>query len=116
MDLDDYDCQHCGACCISDYDAEDYVHVTNEEAEDFWERKLGKLLHEERTFGGSPMLSMRTKHDRTGNCRCIALRGTIGKKVHCSVYDIRPSVCRGFTPGSNVCDYARQIAFGVSLK
>ena len=115
VDLDNYDCQNCGACCVSDFDAPDYVHVSNEEAEPFWERDLGKLLYEERTYG-APAMSMRTREDECGNCRCIALSGTVGKDVSCSVYDIRPNVCRNFEPGTDVCDYARQLAFGVSKR
>lgn len=115
VDPDDYDCTKCGACCVSDFDSVDYVGITMEEAEEFWERDLGRLLYEERKFG-TPMLSMRTKPDPVGNCRCIALDGDVGKRVTCSVYDIRPSACRNFEPGTAVCDYARKLTFGVSLR
>ena len=115
IDIDDYDCQRCGACCVSDFESVDYVHVSLEEAEAFWEQDLGNLLYEERTYG-SPALSLRTASDSCGNCRCIALAGTVGKSVSCSVYEIRPKVCRSFEPGTDVCDYARQIAFGVSRR
>ncbi|HOK94865.1 MAG TPA: YkgJ family cysteine cluster protein [Anaerohalosphaeraceae bacterium] len=30
------------------------------------------------------------------NPRCIALLGEVGKSVRCSIYDLRPSVCREF--------------------
>ena len=30
------------------------------------------------------------------NPRCIALLGDIGKEVHCSIYNERPSPCRDF--------------------
>lgn len=30
--------------------------------------------------------------------RCLALRGDIGKAVHCSIYPLRPSPCRAFEP------------------
>jgi len=115
IDPDNYDCVKCGACCVSDYDAPDYAHVSTEEAEEFWTRDLDSLLYEERTYG-APALSMKTRYDPQGNCRCAALSGTVGKQVSCSVYDIRPNVCRRFEAGSSVCDSARKAAFGLSLK
>ena len=45
--------------------------------------------------------------------RCIALMGIIGKKVHCSIYQQRASVCRDFPPSWEMgihnerCDKAR---------
>ena len=45
--------------------------------------------------------------------RCIALMGIIGKKVHCSIYTQRASVCRDFPPSwengihNERCDKAR---------
>lgn len=51
--------------------------------------------------------------------RCIALRGTPGKKVRCVIYERRPSVCRDFEPSWKAetpnprCDRARA-AFGLA--
>lgn len=39
--------------------------------------------------------------------RCTALRGTVGERVGCSIYDRRPAVCRQFEPGSEGCLEAR---------
>lgn len=45
--------------------------------------------------------------------RCIALRGTIGERVYCSIYDLRASVCREFPVSwelgvpNDRCDKAR---------
>ncbi|MFZ1956590.1 MAG: YkgJ family cysteine cluster protein [Desulfobacterales bacterium] len=47
--------------------------------------------------------------------RCIALMGIIGKKVHCSIYERRASVCREFEPSwqegasNEKCDKARAL-------
>lgn len=30
--------------------------------------------------------------------RCVALRGTPGRRVACGIYERRPSVCRNFQP------------------
>jgi uncharacterized protein len=79
-------CMHCGACCIS-YRASFYWA----EADDA-------------TEGGVPVrMTVRVDAFRRAmrkgrNRRCIALRGTPGRKVYCMIYDRRPSVCRGFAP------------------
>ena len=50
--------------------------------------------------------------------RCLALMGIIGKKVHCSIYEHRASVCRDFPPSwengthNERCDRAR-LAWGL---
>jgi Fe-S-cluster containining protein len=45
---------------------------------------------------------------------CPFLEGCIGQKVHCTVYDQRPQVCRQFEAGSEVCLLAREILGGLS--
>lgn len=115
IDPDNYDCTRCGACCVSDFDAVDYVHISTEDAEPLYADDLEHLIYVERKFGAQ-QLSMKTAYDSRGNCRCIALDGKVGEEVSCSIYDIRPSVCRKFQPGTDVCDYARQLAFGLSPK
>ena len=45
---------------------------------------------------------------KTLNHRCVALTGTVGVSVGCSIYDHRPSACRAFTPGSPLCLEARK--------
>ncbi|HET7609208.1 MAG TPA: YkgJ family cysteine cluster protein [Gammaproteobacteria bacterium] len=45
--------------------------------------------------------------------RCVALRGTIGKNVHCAIHALRPSPCREFQASwvdglhNERCDRAR---------
>ena len=45
--------------------------------------------------------------------RCIALQGTIGQQVHCSIHPLRASVCRDFDASwaqgehNEACDRAR---------
>jgi len=47
--------------------------------------------------------------------RCAALVGTIGQEVRCSIYEHRPTVCRGFVPSycngvpDERCDKARKM-------
>jgi uncharacterized protein len=96
-------CRECGACCAifrcSFYWAE---------ADDV-------------TPGGVPIEM--TEHignlfrAMKGTCRpkphCIALQGTVGQCVSCSIYDKRPSPCREIQPSyvdGNIdikCDFAR---------
>ena len=52
---------------------------------------------------------MRTK-TLEGFPSCIALEGSPGKCVGCSIYQIRPVHCRVFFPGSNQCLEARRWA------
>lgn len=100
---------------MSDFDAEDYVLLTEEDLSQLTWAEIERMVYTEREFG-KPMCSMKTRTDRRGNCRCIALEGIVGEQVSCSIYDRRPKVCHKFDPGTDVCDYARQIAFGVSNK
>ena len=39
--------------------------------------------------------------------RCSALTGTIGCSTACSVYAVRPQVCRDCQPGDDACTMAR---------
>lgn len=79
----DFDCQACGACCSKlavDVDPFDEVpvHLTKDD------RIVGPIMRE-----------------RKGQCIC--LKGQIGVKVRCSIYENRPTVCRVFRPGNNMC-------------
>jgi len=84
--LEQNPCMRCGACCIS-YRASFYWA----EADDA-------------TEGGVPVRmtvrvdAFRRAMRRGRNRRCIALRGTPDRKVFCTIYDRRPSVCRSFEP------------------
>ena len=35
--------------------------------------------------------------------RCVALEGTLGKRVSCTIYQWRPAGCRAVVPGSREC-------------
>lgn len=96
-------CLDCGACCaffrVSFYWAE---------AGPF----LGGTVPAELTTKLNPHLSaMRGTESRPA--RCVALQGTIGQSVACSIYGQRPSPCRDLMPAwmagepSPQCDKAR---------
>jgi len=40
--------------------------------------------------------------------RCAALSGVVGEATACTIYDIRPAVCRACEPGDDACTIARQ--------
>jgi hypothetical protein len=94
-------CMRCGACCIR-YRASFY-----------WAEG------DDATEGGVPVRmtvrvdALRRAMRRGRHRRCIALRGTPGRKVYCMIYDRRPSVCRSFAPAWQAgaegtrCDEAR---------
>jgi len=96
-------CRDCGACCsafrVSFYWAE----------------------ADDATGGGVPVrLTVRAnglrramRYTDARSRRCIALRGTTGRRVLCNIYERRPSVCRNFEPSwkagspNDLCDKAR---------
>ena len=96
-------CIACGACCA-------FYRVSF-----YWadaDSAAGGVIPEELTERISPHLAA-MKGTGTPKSRCVALQGTIGKQVFCSIYSQRPSVCRSFTAaGENsapneLCDKAR---------
>jgi len=79
-------CMSCGACCVglraSFYWAE---------ADDAVKRGVpARLTVRVGTFRRA------MRQGRRG--RCVALRGTPGRRVACGIYERRPSVCRNFQP------------------
>jgi uncharacterized protein len=41
--------------------------------------------------------------------RCAALVGDVGVSTSCSVYSVRPDVCRACLPGDDACQMARRL-------
>ena len=89
-------CSDCGACCA--YDA-DWPRFTLED--DAAIARIPAALVNARGAG------MRC----TGN-RCAALLGEIGGTTACTIYDLRPAVCRDCQPGDDACIIAR-LHFGL---
>ena len=86
-------CQDCGACCACDWDSK-WVEVTERDAK----RITSSLLQ----LGDIEEYAMR---QTLGNSRCAALVGEIGKATHCSIYSVRPAICRQVTRGGPICLY-----------
>ena len=87
----EYDCTKCGACCCFKWswpvlrrDRSDATNIPKEmQREDY------------------PLM-------KTIDGRCVALKGEMGDKVCCKIYNDRPNSCRKFTPGSELCKEARK--------
>ena len=85
-------CQSCGACCA--YSAE-------------WPRFS---LESEAALALIPSALVDDSRGRM-RCegdRCSALKGEVGKSTGCSIYAVRPEVCRACQPGDPECLIARQ--------
>jgi uncharacterized protein len=84
-------CRTCGACCAH---AHAWPRFTLE-SEDEIERIPAALI----AADGSGM--------RCEGERCMALAGTIGTGTTCTIYAMRPIVCRDCLPGDDACTMAR---------
>lgn len=84
-------CQACGACCETDAS---------------WPRF--SLEHEADLALIPPQL---VKADGSGMAcegdRCKALSGKVGEMTACTIYGLRPDVCRACLPGDEACTIAR---------
>ena len=85
------DCQACGACCS--YSAE-------------WPRfSLEADAHLDlipEKFVAADLSGM-----SCSGARCSALTGEVGRATACSIYELRPDVCRACIPGGDDCAMAR---------
>lgn len=90
-------CLSCGACCAS-------FRVSFYWAES--EIMLGGTVPPELTEKITPV-HVAMKGTNQPDCRCIALEGTIGDAIGCSIYEQRSTTCREFEMGSEACLRAR---------
>ncbi len=98
MSVSDSPCQSCGACC--GYSA-NWPRFTIED--DAALALIPEALVNDRLSG------MRCDGDR-----CAALTGKIGEATACSIYAVRPEVCRTCEPGDAECAMARR-RFGLAV-
>jgi hypothetical protein len=84
-------CLTCGACCAYSAEWPRFSTETDEELD----RIPSNLVHD--SLG-----RMRAEGDR-----CAALAGAIGDAVACTIYEVRPHVCRACQPGDEDCLTAR---------
>jgi len=85
-------CQSCGACCSY---SENWPRFTTED-----DAALDLIPQK---FVNDRLSGMRCD----GN-RCSALSGRVGEATSCSIYTMRPEVCRTCMPGDPECTMARK--------
>lgn len=85
-------CKDCGACC--DYSSD-------------WPRFSLETEAEIALIPEALLASDQSGMGCLGN-RCLALRGIVGQSTACSIYSVRPLVCRDCQPGDDACQMARQ--------
>jgi uncharacterized protein len=103
-----YDCQRCGACCVQlgPFDGAAYVYLDRLEARRM--RWLGLPVLEAAL--GARFLGAAPHEGAGGRPACVAFAGELGGACGCSVHADRPSVCRGFEVGGELCREARDQA------
>ena len=85
-------CLSCGACCAY---SQNWPRFTTED-----EAALDRIPE---NFVNERQSGMRCDGDR-----CSALSGQVGVSTSCTVYAVRPEVCRICMPGDNECTMARR--------
>ncbi|MHA6686092.1 YkgJ family cysteine cluster protein [Mesorhizobium sp. A556] len=96
--IPEFDCQSCGACCS--YSSEWPRFSMEDDAQ--LERIPAKLV------------AVNETGMRCAGTRCSALAGKVGQATSCTIYEIRPDVCRACMPGDGDCLIARK-AFGLPV-
>jgi hypothetical protein len=85
-------CRSCGACCAYSADWPRFGLETEAEIEaiprDYVDDARGTMLCE--------------------GDRCAALEGEVGVATRCTLYAVRPQVCRSCEPGDAACTIARE--------
>jgi len=95
-----FDCTRCGACCANPAEnrAEQFVEYVEVRARD---ALLGQpeLVRRLVVYNANGEAHLRL--DASG--KCLALRGRIGGRVRCTIYEHRPAACRKVEAGSELC-------------
>lgn len=100
-----FDCQTCGACCCNSDENRTAKHpwyVEIEPGSQLLSRPDLRDRHVVFDPADSPYLRL------TADGRCSALRGALGRDVHCSIYPHRPRGCRSVQAGDEDCLRARR--------
>lgn len=111
------DCLRCGLCCCAPSGQGEFCDVTEEEA-----KRLPKKFRLKLWYPSAFDLAMAVMHHESyphaalktrqaGDfTACVALEGTVGKKVKCAIYKDRPHVCHdAVVPGDKACRSLRKI-------
>ena len=85
-------CQACGACCAY---SQNWPRFSTED-----DAALELIPPE--------LVNARASGMRCDGDRCAALMGKIGEATACTIYAVRPEVCRTCMPGDAECTMARK--------
>jgi hypothetical protein len=85
-------CTACGACCSF---SREWPRFTMEDDAD-----LDRIPRE--------LVDERLGRMKCSGERCAALAGEVGVSTTCTIYSIRPDVCRACEPGDDACLLARR--------
>jgi Fe-S-cluster containining protein len=98
------DCRACGACCTNPDENR------REGSREWVEVEPGDRLLRRRAAARLVVYNQAgVPHLRLAGDRCAALRGTLGRRVSCAIYDFRPRACRRLDPGTPRClQYRRE--------
>ena len=103
MGTKEFDCQTCGACCISDVPTSPrYVQLVEADLKRLPAKYLLEII--------PPRLNNIWSYEGLGVDRdhldgpaCVAFRGRAGDNCQCDMYEDRPKICREFESGGNKC-------------
>ena len=104
----EFDCEVCGACCVSPYSGDAYVALDDSEAARLALAQLPVILQPQ---GGDPLEylpKLGTKLSADATKVCAALGGIVGSTCFCGIYEGRPNACRQFEVGGKACREARR--------
>jgi hypothetical protein len=85
-------CRTCGACCSF---SREWPRFTMEDDVD-----LDRIPRE--------LVDPRRGRMKCNGDRCAALVGEVGVSTTCTIYSVRPDVCRACEPGDDACLQARR--------
>ena len=104
----EFDCQTCGACCVSPYSGDAYVALDESEAARLALAQLPVILQRQ---GGDPpeyVPKLGTKLSVDSTRVCAAFAGIVRSACFCGIYEGRPNACRQFEVGGKACREARR--------
>jgi Fe-S-cluster containining protein len=104
----EFDCQTCGACCVSPYTGDAYVALDESEASRLTLALLPVVFQRQ---GGDPpeyLPKLGTKLTADDTKVCVAFEGEIRSTCGCGIYEARPNVCRQLEVGGKACREARR--------
>lgn len=93
-------CNECGMCCVTDlqFGRGGFVQVSDADQARMPDNRLRVVVE---SSPGQARLG--TKAPFEGWTRCVALKGIVGSRTRCDMYEGRPMVCRTFERGSDAC-------------